>query len=148
MKINQATIGFKESHDYMANLKKEQEIEGFTSLSSYVKDLIESQRHFRKLSNDFFQKNKGTTKRIYNYSGDLVSITINSEKDLIDYLTRVHEGYRFFFDRLLFRPDLSRELMKVDPAELERFLAERSAKKITEKTDEKVENAATSEIQP
>jgi len=60
----------------------------------------------------------------------------------------VHEGYRFFLDRLLFRPDLSRELMKVDPAELERFLAERRAKKIAEKTDEKKEKAASPEIQP
>lgn len=125
-KTKDKTLGYKETNEYLTQLKAEMELDGFKNQSDYLRHLIECQRHFRNFgAREFYQRFKGTTTKVYNYSGDRVPITFNSEKDVNEYFMRTQEGYRFFYDRLLFRPDLARELLAIDPNELEKFLNER-----------------------
>lgn len=132
------TLGFKETLAYLTQLQNEMKLDEFVNQSDYLRHLIECQRHLMSFgARDFFQLAKGTTKTLFTYSGNRISITLNTEKDLMEYLLLVHESYRFLYDRLLFRPDLSRQLLNIDPKELERFFKEQESSKAFKNQEEK-----------
>ena len=138
--VKDKTLGYKETNEYLTQLRAEMKLDGFVNQSDYLRHLIECQRHFRNFgARDFYQRFKGTTTKVYTYSGERISITFNSEKDVNEYLMRVQEGYRFFYDRLLFRPDLARELLAIDPKEMEKFFNEQKVAKADQNQEKKPE---------
>ncbi len=138
------TLGFKETDAYFTQFQNEMKLDGFENQSDYLRHLIECQRHFRNFGGrEFFRLVRGTTARVYNAKGERIPITFNSEKDVIEYLMRVQEGYRFFIERILFRPDLADQLLAIDLAELQQFLTQRKLVK----ADENPEKTSVAEVQ-
>lgn len=143
-KTKDKTLGFKETDAYFTQFQKEMELDGFKNQSDYLRHLIECQRHFRNFgAREFFRLVKGTTARVYNAKGERIPITFNSEKDVIEYLMRVQEGYRFFIERILFRPDLANQLLAIDMGELQQFLNQRKLAK----ADQNLKKTLVAEVQ-
>lgn len=152
MKANQPTVGYRAtSPEHMETLKAEYKLDGFKNLSTYIKHLVECQRHVRAFgAKDLFLKFKGKQAYLFRKDGSFYKTEpINTEMDFLEYLIRLEESYCFIWSRFLLRPDLLDQLISMTDEEYASLKIEYNQKpKINlEKVGEKNENEATSEVQ-
>ena len=151
MKKNQPTVGYRSTPEDMETLKAEYKLDGFENLSTYVKHLVECQRHLRAFgAKDLYLKFKGKPAYLFGHDGTFYETEpINSEMDFLEYLIRLEESYCFIWSRFLVRPDLLDQLITLTDEEYKAKSIEykRTPKINTEKVDQKNGNSATPEVQ-